>query len=362
MRIQRAGLTLLFLAATTEAWAQTSAPPANFVEQAKAIVDGYSKKDQFSGSVLVARDGKPILSEGFGLANREWNVAANPTRLPTWLDHQAVHRHVDHAAAEAGSFRSMTRSASTTAAPSAWSKITLKHLLSHRSGIPSYTGLPGFSPTCRRPTHARQIIELTRDLPLEFEPGTRYKYDNTGYIVLGYVIEKVSGEIRRLVRKHIFEPLGMKQTGYDDTLSVLPNRAAGYDFKGRVWTNASYLAMSLPYAAGSLYSTTGDLLIWMEAFFGDRVVSRASRETMTTDYGNGNGFGLAIAKVGSHKAVVHGGGINGFATDLARFPDDGLTIVVLSTWRRHHHGFRRSCAAHLGVPTPPPPPPLVVSP
>lgn len=366
MRIRLAGLALLSLVATTEAWAQTAAPPATFVEQAKAIVDGYNKRDQFTGTVLVARDGKPILSHGFGLANREWNIAAKPD---TVFRLGSITKQFTAASimqlAEAGKLSvDDPISKYYAAAPAAWSKITLKHLLSHRSGIPSYTGLPGFfanqSQTNRTP---EQIIELTRDMPLEFDPGTQYNYDNTGYIILGYVIEKVSSEIYAdYVRKHIFEPLGMKQTGYDDTFSVLPKRAAGYDVQSGLWTNAPYLSMSLPYAAGSLYSTTGDLLIWEEAFFGDKVVSQASREAMTSDYGNGYGFGLQIVKVGSHKAIVHGGGINGFASDLARFPDDGLTIIVLSNLASAPSSRISSELArlYLGVPAPPPPSPLVV--
>jgi len=321
-----AGLALLFLA-SVPALAQTPAPPAKYVEQAKALVDGYVKSNQFAGAVLIARDGKPVLSQGFGLANREWNIPAKPQ---TVFRLGSITKQFTSASimqlAEAGKL-SVDDPVSKyyAAAPAAWSKVTLKHLLSHRSGIPSYTGLPGFfekQATVERTPE--EIIALTRDMPLEFEPGAKFAYDNTGYILLGYVIEKVSGEkYADYVRKHIFEPLGMKHSGYDDTRSILPNRAAGYEFEKGAWTNAPYLAMSLPYAAGSLYSTTGDLLIWEEAFFADKVVSKASREAMTADYGNGYGFGLGSGKLGSHAFVSHNGGINGFATDLPATPQTG---------------------------------------
>jgi CubicO group peptidase (beta-lactamase class C family) len=356
-----AGLALLFLAAAP-ALAQSPVPPAKYVEQAKAIVDGYVKKNQFTGTVLIARDGKPILSQGFGLANRELNVAAKPE---TVFRLGSITKQFTAASimqlAEAGKLSvDDPISKYYAAAPAAWSKITLKHLLSHRSGIPSYTGLPGFfekqATADRTP---EQIIELTRDMPLEFEPGAKFNYDNTGYIILGYVIEKVSGEkYADYVRKRIFEPLGMKHSGYDDTRSILPNRAAGYEFEKGVWTNAPYLAMSLPYAAGSLYSTTGDLLIWEEAFFADKVVSKASRAAMTSDYGNGYGFGLGSGKLGSHAFVSHNGGINGFATDLSRFPADGLTIIVLSnaTPGQSSRIANELARLYLGVSAPPPPP------
>lgn len=364
MRMLLAGLALLFLAAAMPAAAQSPAPPAKFVEQAKAIVDGYAKKDQFSGVVLVARDGKPILSQGFGLANREWNIAARPDtvfRLGS-LTKQFTAASIMQLA-EAGKLSIDDPIGKYyAAAPAAWSKITLKHLLSHRSGIPSYTGLPDFfqtqSMTDRTP---EQIIELTRDMPLEFEPGTKFSYDNTGYIILGHVIEKVSGETyAAYVRKHIFEPLGMMHTGYDDTRSVLPNRAAGYEVGDGVWTHAPYLAMTLPYAAGSLYSTTGDLLIWEEAFFADKVVSKASREAMTTDYGSNYGFGLGPRMLGTHRSIGHNGGINGFSTDMTRYPDDGLTVIVLSnlTSGGSSRIATELARLYLGVPAPPPPAPL----
>jgi len=141
----------------------------------------------------------------------------------------------------------------------------------------------------------------------------------------------VSGEkYADYVREHIFKPLGMKHSGYDDSRSILPGRAAGYEIESGAWLNAPYIAMSVPYAAGALYSTTSDLLIWEEAFFADKVVSKASREAMTTDYGSNYGFGLASRTLGTHKLIGHSGGINGFSSNLQRFPDNGLTVIVLS--------------------------------
>jgi CubicO group peptidase (beta-lactamase class C family) len=173
MRIQLAGFALLFLATTTAAWAQTAAPPTNFVEQAKAIVDGYSQKDQFSGTVLVARDGEPILSQGFGLANREWNIAAKPD---TVFRLGSITKQFTAASimqlAEAGKLSvDDPISKYYAAAPAAWSKITLKHLLSHRSGSPSYTGLPGFFANLSQTNRTPDRSSTPRDVPLEFRPG-----------------------------------------------------------------------------------------------------------------------------------------------------------------------------------------------
>ena len=120
----------------------------------------------------------------------------------------------------------------------------------------------------RVPLTPSEILLLSKDKPLEFDPGTKWKYDNTGYIFLGVIIEKVSGEkYADYVKKHIFEPLGMDDTGYDDTRTILKNRASGYEPSGNGFVNAGYLDMSLPYAAGSLYSTVRDLYKWDRALY-----------------------------------------------------------------------------------------------
>jgi CubicO group peptidase (beta-lactamase class C family) len=334
MRNHLVGLALLLLAATVPAHAQSVAPPAKFVERARAIVDGYVKKNQFSGTVLVARDGKPILNQGFGQANRELNVPVKPDtafRLGS-ITKQFTAASIMQLSEQGKLSIDDPIGKYYAAAPASWKKVTLKHLLTHRSGIPSYTDLPNFFRTLAQTERSpEQIIEMTRDLPLQFEPGSKFSYDNSGYIILGFVIEKVSGEkYADYVRKHILEPLGMKHSGYDDTRAIVPGRAAGYEVEKGVWTNAPYIDMSLPYAAGSLYSTTGDLLLWEEAFFTDKVVSKASRAAMTTDYGSNYGFGLVPKTLGTHRLIGHSGGINGFSTNLRRYPDDGLTVVVLS--------------------------------
>jgi len=329
-----ARLALLLLVATVPANAQSAAPPAKFAERARQIVDGYLRKNQFSGSVLVARDGKAIFNQGFGLANRELNVAVKPDtvfRLGS-ITKQFTAAAIMQLSEQGKLAIDDPISKYYSAAPAAWKKVTLKHLLTHRSGIPSYTELPNFfQAQAQSERTPERIIEMTRDLPLEFEPGSKFNYDNSGYIILGFVIEKVSGEkYADYVREHIFKPLGMTHSGYDDTRTIVAGRAAGYEFEKGVWSNAPYIAMSLPFAAGALYSTTGDLLLWEEAFFADKVVSKASREAMTTDYGSNYGFGLVPRTQGTHKVIGHTGGINGFSTNLRRYPDDGLTVVVLS--------------------------------
>jgi CubicO group peptidase (beta-lactamase class C family) len=376
MRIQIGIIAALFLGACTTApptvpeqvaAAPTVAAGSEQVTGSRAIVQGYVDKNQFSGTVLVAKDGKPVFREAFGLANRELDVAMTPESV---LRLGSITKQFTAAAimqlVEQGKLSvSDPVSKYYAAAPAAWSKITVEHLLNHRSGIPSYTGLPGFfEKQAMFPRKPEEIVALTQDMPLEFAPGTKHAYNNTGFVLLGYIIEKVSGQTYAdYLQQHIFTPLGMKHSGYDDTTTLLPNRAAGYGFDNGVWSNSAYLSMTLPHAAGSLYSTVDDLLIWEEAFFSDKVVSAASRAAMTKDYGDRYGYGLGVNDLGGHKTVRHSGGIPGFSTDIIRFPDDGLTVIVLANLETAPSSRISSELGRfwLGIPAPPPPPPIVAA-
>lgn len=338
------------------------------VTETRKIAQAYADRDQFSGAILVARDGKPVFREGFGLANREWGIPNTPDTI---FRLGSITKQFTAASilqlAEAGKLGIDDKvSTHYTKAPVAWSAITIKHLLTHRSGIPSYTDLPDFFETqagiSRTP---EEIVDLTSQMPLEFEPGAKFAYNNTGYVLLGYIIEKVSGQsYADYLQQHIFDPLGMKHSGYDNTTDILPRRASGYGIEGGTWVNAAYLAMTLPHAAGSLYSTVDDLLIWDEALFGGKVVSAASLADMLTDHGDGYGYGIGPDDLGGHKAFRHSGGIPGFSTDMARFQDDGLTTIVLANLETARSGRLDNEIARLwlGVPSPPPPVAVTVAP
>ena len=342
-----------------------SAAEQPLTAQARKIVQAYIDRNEFSGTVLVAKDGKPVFREGFGFANRELNVPMTPEsvlRLGS-ITKQFTSASILQLAEQGKLSIDDPVSKYYAAAPAAWSKITVRHLLTHRSGIPSYTGLPGFfekqSMFARTPA---EIVELTQNMPLEFEPGAQHAYNNTGYVLLGYIIEKASGQTYAdYLQQHIFTPLGLKHTGYDDTRTLLPNRAAGYGVDDGVWFNSDYISMTLPHAAGSLYSNVDDLLTWQEALFSGKVISPASFAAMTTDSGNGYGFGIGTGDFQGHKSIRHSGGIPGFSTYMSRFPDDGMTFIVLSNLQTGQSNRIANELARLwlGLPTPPPPAPLV---
>lgn len=303
----------------------------DFTAKAGAYVDSWVRDGQFSGIVLVSKDGKPLLRKGWGMANREWNI---PNAPDTRFRLGSITKQFTAAAilklAEEGKLSLQDPVGKYyTDAPAAWEKITIHHLLNHTSGIVSYTGLPGFfqkeSMIARKPA---EIVKLTQDKPLEFEPGSKMKYNNSGYILLGCVIEKVSGmAYDEYLKKSLFEPLGLKDTGYDWNQTIIARRASGYLPDGK---NAPYLDMSLPYAAGSLYSTVDDLAVWAAALESGKVVSKEHYVKMTTPYLNNYGYGLVMEKIENHDVVGHGGGINGFNTSLIRAGGDGLTVAVLA--------------------------------
>jgi CubicO group peptidase (beta-lactamase class C family) len=216
-------------------------------------------------------------------------------------------------------------------APTAWDKITIFNLLTHTSGIPNFTSFPDYHDTQALPTTAEKLVARFRDKPLEFQPGERWNYSNSGYVLLGYLIEKISGEsYERFVQENIFVPLGMRDSGYDSNFAVIPRRAAGYTRGPGGPLNAGFIDMTVPHGAGALYSTTEDLLRWEQGLFGGKLLSAASLAKMTTPFKSDYAFGLIVTTQDGHKRIYHNGGIEGFNTALAYYPDDKLTVVVLS--------------------------------
>jgi CubicO group peptidase (beta-lactamase class C family) len=302
--------------------------------KADQFVQEFAGQHRFQGSVLLAREGKPLFRKSYGLANAEWEIANTPeTKFRLGSITKQFTSALILQLAEQGKLdlRDSIRKYYPEA-PEAWQAVTIHHLLCHQSGIPSYTDLPDFfskqSSVARTPV---EIIRLTQDKPLEFAPGSKYRYDNTGYILLGYVIEKVTGRsYEEQLRKAILDPLGLKDTGFDHYTAILPHRADGYVYAGGALSRAPFLDMSLPYAAGSLYSTVDDLLKWDQALYGDQALQPASKEKMWTAYLNDYGYGWQIAERYGERVYEHGGGINGFNTMIVRMPSKKLTAIVLA--------------------------------
>jgi D-alanyl-D-alanine carboxypeptidase len=318
-------------------WTGARAEPG-YAERAAALVQAHVEADRFSGAVLVAKDGAPVFRQAFGFANREWDIPNTPeTRFRTG----SIAKQFAAAAILVLADRGVLGlddpvSRHYAAAPPAWSAITLRHLLSMRSGIPSYTRLPGFFAGPAKGEHTLdQLIALFRDAPLRFEPGSRHDYSNSNYVLIGAVVEAASGQTYdRFLQDSIFRPLGMGRSAYDDNATIIAERAAGYRRAQEQWRNAAHISMSVVRAAGAALTTVDDLLVWDRALSAKGFLRADSLKAMFTDYGDGYGLAwVAPAWLGS-AVQTHSGNIDGFATTICRFTDERLTVIVLANLER----------------------------
>lgn len=239
--------------------------------------------------------------------------------------------------------------------------ITLAQLLNHTSGIKSYTGIPGYMDTrIRADLDTASLIAVFRDEPVDFAPGERFEYNNSGYILVGAVIEKITGKSwHEALQDRVLAPLALPDTGVDDGIAVIPRMADGYT-AGTPFTRATLLSMSQPHAAGALRSTVDDLWRWSRALHGGKVLKPATYARMITPggaaVGDHYGFGITDITVRGRKALKHTGGINGFVSALTWLPESDLTLVML----RNMDGVelpvldRRIAAFALGDPYPEP--------
>lgn len=297
------------------------------------FVARYHELGLFNGSVLIAEKGVPVLRKGYGEANMEWQIPNTPdTRFRLGSITKQFTATLVMQMVEKGQIdlnAPISRYLSDYPKPNG-DRITIRELLNHTSGIPGYTELPDFGAKAREPSKPEEFVKTFASLQLLFEPGSRFSYSNSGYFVLGVILEKVAGKpYEDLLRERIFEPLGMKESGYDTTSALIQKRAAGYDSTLDGYRNTSYLDMTLPYSAGSLYSSVDDLLIWDQALYGDKVLSASSKQEMLTPGKSDYGYGFFIHK-GPVTIVEHGGGINGFNTQIERDIESKRLYVLMN--------------------------------
>ncbi len=327
-----------------------AAPETARMEQ---VIQSFVTAKQFMGSVLVARGDDVLLDKGYGFADLEWDIPNTPT---TKFRLGSVTKQFTAASILLLEERGKLSVNDTVKkymrdAPPAWDKITIFNLLTHTSGIPNFTSFPDYASLEPFPATPEQLVARFRDKPLDFQPGEKWSYSNSGYVLLGYLIEKISGEsYAEFVQESIFTPLGMKDSGYDSNSAIVAHRAKGYQLGPEGPVHAGYLDMSILLSAGGLYSTTEDLLRWVQGLFGGKLLSAASLEKMTTPYKDDYAFGLQAHTVGGHKVVEHTGGLEGFNTIVQYFPEDKLTVIVLSNFNGPPTDIARklSAVAHGG--------------
>ena len=306
----------------------------------KEVLELAQKYRQFNGAALVAENGKVIYKGGFGLANMEWNIPNTPEtkfrlgsitkQFTATLTLQLVEQGKIKLDAKLSDYLPDYRK-------DVGDKVTIHHLLTHTSGIPSYTGQPGFfENVSRNPYKVAEFVKKYASGDLEFEPGSKFAYNNSGYFLLGAIIEKVTGKsYEQVLKENIFDPAGMKNTGYDHHNTLLAKRAAGYNKTADSYVNAAYLDMSIPYAAGSMYSTVEDLYLWDQALYTDKLLSAQSKALMYKPFLDNYAYGWVVTNASFKpkgqpvQVITHGGGINGFTTTIVRFPQEHNLIVLL---------------------------------
>jgi len=342
-------LTLVLLcglppSAFAQAAAARSAPRAAAVASKEAVaIDrlfrAATKPGEPGLTVIVVRKGQTLHRAAYGMANVELGVALQPDHV---LRIGSVTKQFTSAAimmlAEEGKLAvadPITKFLPDY--PTQGKTITVEHLLTHTSGIQSYTDMPRWRSMFRQDMSLTDLIDLFKNEPMQFEPGERWRYNNSGYILLGAIIEKVSGKkYADFVQERIFTPLGMTHTRYDFTEEIVAQRAAGYDRTGDRIGNARYLSMTQPHAAGALMSTVDDLATWDAALAAGRVMKPGSLAKSFSSYrlagGNSTnyGYGWQISRYEGREVQEHGGGIFGFRAYVVRIPADGVYAAVLS--------------------------------
>lgn len=338
------------------------------------LVSQYHQKGQFNGTVLVAEKGAVIFKKGYGMADMEWDIPNAPDtkfrlgsitkQFTSMLIMQLVQQGKIKLDGKLSDYLPYYRK-------DTGEKVTIHHLLTHTSGIPSYTSLPGFFKNVSRDPYAvEDFVKKYCSGDLKFEPGSKFEYDNSGYFLLGAIIEQITGEsYEKALQERILDPIGMKDTGYDHHETILKKRASGYQKSaGGALANAPYLDMSIPYAAGSLYSTVEDLFKWDRALYTDKLLSESNKEIMFKPFLDHYAYGWFVDDVtlGNSKeklpAISHEGGINGFNTlEIRLIGDRSLIVLLNNTGGAKLEEMAKSIAGILynkpyGPATPAPPP------
>ena len=309
--------------------------------QEDAYISAEAAHRFFRGAVLVGINGEIVFEKAYGMGDEEWgahNTLNAKFRIGS-LTKQFTAACI-LLLQERGRLKvhdPISRYLSSL--PEVWQAITIHQLLTHTSGIPNYTSSPEFAKLRRTGATPQQMIALVADKPLDFKPGTKWSYSNTGYILLGMIIEKASGQAYNdFLKKSILDPLGMTNSGYDRAADVVKERASGYQIRDGLIENADFIDMSVPYAAGDIYSSVEDMYRWNEALTENgKLLSADSLKQMFTEYpeatheGQHYGYGVVISRLKFGRLLYyHGGGVEGFSSSIQRYPNDRVSIVVLS--------------------------------
>ncbi len=342
IRIPLSAFALLALASLAlSPPAEPSGPVADetLAKRIDAVMAEIYKPGEPGAAIIVRKDGRTVLRKGYGMADLELGVPVEPDmvfRLGS-ITKQFTSVSTLLLAQEGKLGLQDEITAFLPDYPTQGRRITVEHLLTHTSGIQSYTDMAEWLPLWRKDFPLKELIDLFKDKPMQFEPGESWAYNNSGYILLGAIIEKVSGQsYEAFLEDRIFKPLGLKQTYYDRTERIIPRRVRGYERGKGGFVNAAYLSMTQPYAAGSLASTVDDLAAWSDAVFSGKLVRKEWLDKAFTSYrlrngeSSGYGHGWFIGDFAGHRSIEHGGGINGFTSYEMTLPEDRVFVAILT--------------------------------
>jgi len=326
------------------ACAQSAAPEID------SLLSLYSEYGLLNGSVLVAQSGEVILSRGYGEADMSWHVPNAPdTKFRIGSTTKQFTAALVLTLVEEGKIDldGEVRDYLPTYPSPQGQQVRIRHLLSHTSGIPSYTTPEFMSNGVRDPFDVASLVKEFSDRDLLFEPGERWSYSNSNYILLGAIVESVTGErYEDALRTRVLDPLGLQNTGYEHNSDILERQAAGYVKTWGGYSRALYLDTGVPYAAGMLYSTVEDLFRWDQALYGVGPFQESdTKDVMFSPHAPvpaelvaeglppWYGFGVFVGKIalGTDSVMVtqHGGSIFGFRSGFWRMPNERNTIIVL---------------------------------
>jgi len=339
----------------------TFTPNGQTGDRVEDFIKPYLREHQIPGcAIMVRHNGKVVLSKGYGIANKEYGVPVTPQTL---FQSGSVGKQFTAMAVmllvEEGKLSLDDPVSKYLPVPESWCGITVRHLLTHTSGLGDYPNWLTFQENYTE----EGLLNIVMQERLCYGPGERFDYSNLGYVTLGILIHKVSCEFYGdLLQKRVFGPLGMKHTRIIDEDDIIPNRAAGYVLKNGVLTNQKWVSPTFNSTAdGTLYFTVEDLAKWDEALDAQKLLSHASFEQMWTPFKPENdcasryGFGWYICNLNSgHRLLWHYGKWQGFSAYIARYPDDHLTVAALCNLSDAETGYIAEHIAGFYIPEPTP--------
>ncbi len=337
---KNAALAIIILTLSVATSAQSKKTQANPVtaEFDKILTEQF-KPDGTGCAALVASKGQIIYKKAFGMANLELNVPMKPEMV--FRIGSITKQFTAIAILQLMEQGKLSLQDDITKFipdyPTHGYKITVEHLLTHTSGIKSYTNVSEFAGYIRIDKTPEEVIKIFRNLPMDFAPGTKWNYNNSGYFLLGYIIEKASGKsYPDYIEENFFKPLGMTGSLFGSDTKIVKNRASGYQPEGDGVKNAEIMSMTLPYAAGSIQSTVEDLFKWNQAIHSYKLVKKETLQKAFTEYklsdgkGTAYGYGWMLKQVQGSPTIEHGGAINGYLCNAIYLPGEDVFVAVFS--------------------------------